>query len=145
MLLPLSILLFSWGSIDGEIWAHLWDTQMPRLLGNTLTLVLGVGIGVVVLGVSLAWLTALCEFPGRRWLDWALMLPFAIPAYVLAFVFIGLLDFRAGAEPGPRVVRQRYPLSRVRSTGGVIAVLVLVFYPTSICWLAPPFWLRARG
>ena len=93
VLLPLSILLFSWGSIDGEIWAHLWDTQMPRLLGNTLTLVLGVGIGVVVLGVSLAWLTALCEFPGRRWLDWALMLPFAIPAYVLAFVFIGLLDF----------------------------------------------------
>ncbi len=44
---------------------------VPRLLGNTLTLVLGVGIGVTLLGVSLAWLTSLCEFPGRRWLDWA--------------------------------------------------------------------------
>ena len=48
-------------------------------------------IGVTLLGVSLAWLTSLCQFPGRRWLDWALMLPFAIPAYVLAFVFVGLL------------------------------------------------------
>ena len=53
VLLPLSILLFSWSSVDTEIWAHLWDTQMPRLLGNTLTLVLGVSVGVVVLGVSL--------------------------------------------------------------------------------------------
>ena len=66
---------------------------MARLIGNTLTLVMGVGVGVTLLGVSLAWLTSLCEFPGRRWLDWALMLPFAIPAYVLAFVFVGLLDF----------------------------------------------------
>ena len=89
VLLPLSVLLLSWHEVDGEIWAHLWDTQMPRLLGNTLLLVSGVSFGVVLLGVSLAWLTSLCEFPGRRWLDWALMLPFAIPAYVLAFVFVG--------------------------------------------------------
>jgi iron(III) transport system permease protein len=88
VLLPLSVLLSSWQTVDQQIWSHLWETQMPRLLGNTLTLVLGVGLGVTVLGVSLAWLTALCEFPGRRWLDWALMLPFAIPAYVLAFVFV---------------------------------------------------------
>lgn len=146
VLLPLSILLFSWGSIDGEIWAHLWDTQMPRLLGNTLTLVLGVGIGVVVLGVSLAWLTALCEFPGRRWLDWALMLPFAIPAYVLAFVFIGLLDF---SGPVQSLAREwfgsgiRFP--RVRSTGGVIAVLVLVFYPYVYLLARSAFLAQGKG
>jgi iron(III) transport system permease protein len=69
VLLPLSVLLLSWGEVDGEIWQHLWDTQMPRLLGNTLSLVLGVGVGVTLLGVSLAWLTSLCEFPGRKWLD----------------------------------------------------------------------------
>ena len=95
LLLPLSVLLLSWHEVDGTIWSHLWHTQMPRLLSNTLVLVLGVGVGVTLLGVSLAWLTSLCDFPGRRWLDWALMLPFAIPAYVLAFVFIGLLDFSA--------------------------------------------------
>lgn len=146
VLLPLSVLLFSWGDIDSEIWAHLWETQIPRLLGNTLVLLIGVSIGVVALGVSLAWLTALCEFPGRRWLDWALMLPFAIPAYVLAFVFIGLLDF---AGPVQSLAREwfgsgvRFP--RVRSTGGVIIVLVLVFYPYVYLLARSAFLAQGRG
>ena len=146
VLLPLSVLLFSWSDIDTSIWAHLWQTQMPRLLGNTLTLVLGVGFGVTLLGVSLAWLTSLCEFPGRRWLDWALMLPFAIPAYVLAFVFIGLLDF---AGPVQTLAREwfgsgvRFP--RVRSTGGVIVVLVLVFYPYVYLLARSAFIAQGKG
>ncbi len=146
VLLPLSVLLLSWHEIDGEIWSHLWETQMPRLLGNTLTLVLGVSVGVTLLGVSLAWLTALCEFPGRRWLDWALMLPFAIPAYVLAFVFIGLLDF---AGPVQSLAREwfgsgvRFP--RVRSTGGVIVVLVLVFYPYVYLLARSAFMAQGKG
>ena len=52
VLLPLSVLLLSWQSIDAQIWSHLWETQMPRLLGNTLTLVVGVGLGVTLLGVA---------------------------------------------------------------------------------------------
>ncbi len=146
VLMPLAVLLLSWSSIDIEIWAHLWDTQMPRLLGNTLVLVLGVGVGVTVLGVSLAWLTSLCEFPGRRWLDWALMLPFAIPAYVLAFVFIGLLDF---SGPVQSLAREwfgtglRFP--RVRSTGGVILVLVLVFYPYVYLLARSAFLAQGKG
>jgi iron(III) transport system permease protein len=146
VLLPLSVLLFSWQTIDHEIWSHLWETQMPRLLGNTLTLVVGVGVGVTILGVSLAWLTALCEFPGRRWLDWALMLPFAIPAYVLAFVFVGLLDF---AGPLQTLMREwfgtgiRFP--RVRSTGGVIIVLVLVFYPYVYLLARTAFLAQGKG
>ncbi|WP_220811353.1 ABC transporter permease [Pseudomonas paralcaligenes] len=146
VLLPLSVLVLSWHEVDGEIWRHLWDTQMPRLLGNTLILVLGVGVGVTVLGVSLAWLTSLCEFPGRRWLDWALMLPFAIPAYVLGFVFIGLFDF---SGPVQSLLREwfgtgiRFP--RVRSTGGVIAVLVLVFYPYVYLLARSAFLAQGRG
>ncbi len=69
VLLPLSVLLLSWGTVDTQIWSHLLETQMTRLLSNTLILLLGVGAGVTLLGVSLAWLTSLCEFPGRRWLD----------------------------------------------------------------------------
>ena len=146
VLLPLSVLLLSWHEVDGEIWAHLWDTQMPRLLGNTLLLVSGVSFGVVLLGVSLAWLTSLCEFPGRRWLDWALMLPFAIPAYVLAFVFVGLLDF---AGPLQTLAREwfgsgiRFP--RVRSSGGVILVLVLVFYPYVYLLARGAFLAQGKG
>ncbi len=146
VLLPLSVLLLSWQTIDHEIWAHLWDTQMPRLLGNTLILLLGVGIGVTLLGVSLAWLTSLCEFPGRRWLDWALMLPFAIPAYVLAFVFVGLLDF---SGPLQSLLREWFGtglrLPRVRSTGGVIVVLVLVFYPYVYLLARSAFLAQGKG
>ncbi|MGN5595066.1 ABC transporter permease [Stutzerimonas nitrititolerans] len=146
VLLPLSVLLFSWYEIDSGIWAHLWETQMARLLGNTVVLLLGVGVGVTLLGVSLAWLTSLCEFPGRRWLDWALMLPFAIPAYVLAFVFIGLLDF---AGPVQTLAREwlgssvRFP--PVRSTGGVILVLVLVFYPYVYLLARSAFIAQGKG
>ncbi len=145
ILLPLSVLVLSWQAVDQQIWAHLLDTQMARLLGNTLTLVLGVGVGVTVLGVSLAWLTSLCEFPGRRWLDWALMLPFAIPAYVLAFVFVGLLDF---AGPVQTLLREWFGpmrLPRVRSTGGVITVLVLVFYPYVYLLARTAFLAQGKG
>jgi iron(III) transport system permease protein len=146
VLLPLSVLVLSWGEVDGEIWAHLWDTQMPRLLGNTLVLVLGVSVGVTLIGVSLAWLTSLCEFPGRRWLDWALMLPFAVPAYVLAFVFIGLFDF---SGPVQTLLREWFGsglrLPRVRSTGGVITVLVLVFYPYVYLLARAAFLAQGKG
>lgn len=145
-LLPLSVLLLSWGEVDGEIWSHLWDTQMPRLLGNTLVLVIGVSVGVTVIGVSLAWLISLCEFPGRRWLDWALMLPFAVPAYVLAFVFIGLFDF---SGPVQTLLREWFGsglrLPRVRSTGGVITVLVLVFYPYVYLLARAAFLAQGKG
>ncbi|MCY1197356.1 molybdate ABC transporter, permease protein [compost metagenome] len=146
VLLPLSVLLLSWGEVDGEIWSHLWDTQMPRLLGNTLVLVIGVSVGVTVIGVSLAWLISLCEFPGRRWLDWALMLPFAVPAYVLAFVFIGLFDF---SGPVQTLLREWFGsglrLPRVRSTGGVITVLVLVFYPYVYLLARAAFLAQGKG
>ncbi|TWC41601.1 iron(III) transport system permease protein [Pseudomonas sp. SJZ079] len=146
VLLPLSVLLFSWHEVDRQIWAHLWQTQLLRLIGNTLMLVLGVGIGVTLLGVSLAWLTSLCEFPGRRWLDWALMLPFAIPAYVLAFVFVGLLDF---AGPVQSLLREWFGaglrLPRVRSTGGVITVLILVFYPYVYLLARNAFLAQGKG
>ncbi|MDO9625258.1 MAG: iron ABC transporter permease [Pseudomonas sp.] len=146
VVLPLSVLLLSWHEVDRQIWAHLWQTQLPRLIGNTLMLVTGVGIGVTVLGVSLAWLTSLCEFPGRRWLDWALMLPFAIPAYVLAFVFVGLLDF---AGPVQTLLRDWFGaglrLPRVRSTGGVIIVLVLVFYPYVYLLARNAFLAQGKG
>ncbi|MDL5598721.1 iron ABC transporter permease [Bacillus subtilis] len=146
VVLPLLVLLLAWQDVDREIWAHLWDTQLPRLLGNSLVLVLGVGTGVTLLGVSLAWLVALCEFPGRRWLDWALMLPFAIPAYVLAFVFIGLFDF---AGPVQSALREWFGsgvrLPRVRSTGGVILVLSLVFYPYVYLLARAAFLAQGRG
>ena len=146
VLLPLLVLALSWNSLDSTIWSHLLETQMARLLGNTLVLAVGVIVGVVLLGVSLAWLTSLCNFPGRRWLDWALMLPFAVPAYVLAFVMIGILDFAGPLQTTLRGwLGNDFRMVSIRSTGGVIFVLVLVFYPYVYMLARGAFLAQGRG
>ena len=131
VLVPLAVIFGSWLFFDPAVWSHLGATVLPRLLANTLWLVLGVGVGTLVLGVSLAWLTVMCDFPGRRVLDWALMLPFALPAYVLAFVFVGVLDFGGPLQAGLRDLLGLPPAwsFEVRNTFGVIIVMTLVLYP----------------
>ncbi len=114
---------------DQEIWDHLWRHVLPELLVNTAWLTLGVGLGTLLLGVSLAWLTAACDFPGRRFFTWALLLPLALPAYVTAFVWLGLLDFTG---PLATWLRESWGVSWVppiRGRGGVIAVMTLALYP----------------
>ena len=146
VLLPLLVLALSWNSLDSTIWNHLLETQMARLRGNTLVLAVGVIVGVVLLGVSLAWLTSLCNFPGRRWLDWALMLPFAVPAYVLAFVMIGILDFAGPLQTTLRGwLGNDFRMVSIRSTGGVIFVLVQVFYPYVYMLARGAFLAQGRG
>lgn len=130
VLLPVMVIVLSWHAAQTEIWQHLIATDLPRLLGNTVVLMLGVGIAVAVLGVSLAWLTAVCEFPGRHWLDWALLLPLAIPTYVVAFVAVGLMGYsgplltfwRDLAGPQAWHPDIRHPL-------GVVLVMSAVLYP----------------
>ena len=131
VLVPLAVVLFSVFSETNEVWLHFVQTSLVTLLTNTFWLLLGVGVGTTFLGVSLAWLTAACDFPGRKWLDWALMLPLSLPPYVVAFVGIGLLDFTGPIQTQLRlwlgVERLWFP--RIRSTGGVIAVMTLTLYP----------------
>lgn len=127
---PILMLLPAWLTAENEVWRHLVDTVLAGLLRNTAVLTLGVGAGVLTLGVGLAWLTAMCEFPGRRLFDWALMLPLGIPTYVLAFVAVGLLDF---SGPAQSALREMFPggywFPQVRSEGGVIIVFALALYP----------------
>ncbi len=130
VLLPLSVIVFSWSSDQSEIWAHLIETQLGRLLGNTLKLLVGVGIWTMVLGVSLAWLVAMCEFPGRRVLDWALMLPLAIPTYVVAFVALGLMSFSGPLHTAARAwLGADVWFPEIRSSVGVMFVMTIVLYP----------------
>lgn len=130
VLAPIAILLFSWASPETAIWQHLIATQLGDLLRNTLVLLVGVAVGVSLLGVPLAWLTAMCEFPGRRWLEWALMLPMAMPAYVLAFVVLGLFDFSGPLQQSLKMtLGDGFDYVDIRGDFSVIAVLVLVLYP----------------
>lgn len=127
---PILVVAGAWLQPAGDVWAHLAATVLPELLVNTVVLVAGVGVGVFAVGVGLAWLTAMCEFPGRRFFDWALMLPLAMPAYVLAFVLVGLLDFSGPVQTWLRgVLGPGEWLPPIRSTGGVVLVMTLAFYP----------------
>lgn len=145
--LPLLIVFSGWLQPENEVWRHLTETILGELVSNTLVLVAGVGCGVLVLGVSLAWLTSLCDFPGRRFFDWMLMLPLAIPAYVLAFVALGLLDYSGPVQTALRALfgRDGYWFPPVRSSGGVIAVMVLVLYPYVYMLARSAFLTQGRG
>ncbi|MDQ2070582.1 ABC transporter permease [Natronospira bacteriovora] len=130
VLLPLLVVSASLLTAETEIWAHLRAHVLPEVIVNTLWLVLGVAVGTALLGTALAWLVATCEFPGRRLFAWALLLPMAVPAYVMAFVLIGSLEF---AGPLQTLMREQWGaeagLPAIRSRGGVILALVLVLYP----------------
>lgn len=133
VVVPILVIFTQWGTVgfgEQEIWQHLFDTKLGRLLLNTLILLLGVGTGVTLLGVSLAWLTSVCDFPGRKIFEWALMLPLAIPAYVMAFVFLGMMNY---AGPVQTAFRRWFGndvyFPDVQGSGAVILVLSLVLYP----------------
>jgi iron(III) transport system permease protein len=131
--LPILLLFAQWsvlGSGEQDIWQHLLDTKLDRLAGNTLLLLLGVGVGVSVLGVSLAWLCSMCEFPGRRVFEWALMLPLALPGYVMAFVFLGTFNFAGPVQTTLRAwVGSSAWFPDMQGAGAVIVVFTLVLYP----------------
>ncbi len=130
VLIPVSVILASLGQIDAELWSFLLEYELKTLLLNTLWLCLGVGVGVGVLGVTSAWLTAMYQFPLRRFFLWAMMLPLAVPAYVLAFVQLGIFDYTGvigtflreswGFENG---------LPDIRNGFGLTVVMSLTFYP----------------
>ncbi len=131
VVMPLLIVFSGWLQPGNEVWNHLAETVLVDLIKNTVWLLLGVGVGVSVIGVGLAWLTTRCDFPGRQFFDWALMLPLAVPAYVMAFVALGLLDFTGPVQTALREIsgQKNTWFPEVRSTGGVITVMTMVLYP----------------
>ena len=129
--LPLSVILLSFLKKEPEIWGHLLSNVLPGLISNTLLLTTGVLTLTFVLGVGLAWLTALCEYPGRKLFSWALLLPLAVPTYVLAFVYCGLLDYSGPVQTLVRAILpgRSVPFPQIRSAGGVILIMSLALYP----------------
>jgi iron(III) transport system permease protein len=126
-LLPIAVTASALFAPDLEIWRHLARHVLPGVAANTLWLMAGVGLGTALLGTALAALVALCEFPGRRAFAWALLLPLAMPGYVLAVAVVDLLGYA-----GPLATALRgagVALPEVRSRGGVILVMTLSLYP----------------
>ena len=131
VLIPVGTLMLSFLTPAGEIWQHLVETTLTKLLLNSFWLALGVAVSSVLLGVSLAWFTAVCDFPGRKIFSWGLLLPLAFPAYVLAFVTLGLFDFTGPIQTSLRslIGTELSWFPSIRSRAGVIIVMTLAFYP----------------
>jgi iron(III) transport system permease protein len=117
----------------GDVWQHLVDTVLADYVLNTLLLMLGVAVGTLIGGVGTAWLTSMCRFPGRGLFEWALILPMAMPAYIIAYTYTGMLDF---AGPVQSTLRDwtgwgygDYWFPEIRSLEGAATMLALVLYP----------------
>ncbi len=130
VIIPLGVIVSSLGSFNAEIWQFLLEYELPLLLKNTLLLVIGVGIGVTILGTTTAWLTAMHRFPLQRFFAWAMMLPLAVPAYVLAFVQLGIFDYTGGISTYLRDnLGFENGLPDVRNGFGLTVVMSLTLYP----------------
>ncbi|MFM5530670.1 ABC transporter permease [Aeromonas veronii] len=132
--LPVIALLFSAFSAEGDLFRHLADTVLLDYLGNTLGLVVGVVLLSLLFGVPTAWLVAMCQVPGRSALQWALMLPMAMPSYIVAYVYTDLLDYSGPLQAGLRALfgwnsPADYWFPAIRSLGGAAWVLALVLFP----------------
>ncbi len=117
-----------------NIWPHLMTSVLPRYLGNTLILMIGVAVLTAVFGTSAAWLVAMYRFPGRRWLDYALLFPLAIPAYVGAYALVDFLDYAGPLQSAMRVAfgwqdARDYWFPQIRAHGPAIVVLASALYP----------------
>ena len=117
-----------------NIWPHLVATVLPRYLANTLVLMLGVAVLTAAIGTGAAWLTTMYRFPGRGWLDYALLFPLAIPAYVGAYALVDFLQYAGPVQSGLRALMgwenaRDYWFFPVRSRGMAIIVLSAALYP----------------
>lgn len=131
--LPLLSVLANLFAGTSPNWPHLWHTVLPDYLANTALLALGVGAGVALIGVTCAWLTTMCAFPLRRVLDWALILPLAVPAYVMAYAYTDFLDAAGALQSALRALTGlsvgEYWFPAIRSLPGAAVMLALVLYP----------------
>ena len=130
-------------------WTHLVNTVLPEYILNSLWLCLGVGCGVGLLGVATAWLTAMHDFPGRRLFSWALVLPLAMPAYVMAYVYTDLLQF---VGPVQTTLRETFGWAHgdywfpdIRTLPGAMLMFVCVLYPYVYLLARSAFLERASG
>ncbi|WP_153912719.1 ABC transporter permease [Shewanella sp. TC10] len=134
LILPLFALLVQATLPDEAVFSHLFDTVLPTYISNSLLLMFKVCIGSLLIAVPAAWLVARCDFPGRRYFQWALLLPLAMPAYIVAYVYTDMLDY---AGPVQRFLRQAfswtspqdYYFPDIRTLTGASIMLSLVLFP----------------
>ncbi|WP_333472949.1 ABC transporter permease [Aliidiomarina halalkaliphila] len=136
--LPLLVVVASFfvglfGAEQRETLSHLFSTVVGEYVRHSVILLIGVGLITLVIGVTAAWLTTACEFPGVRWLRWALLLPLAMPAYITAYTYSGMLSFEGPVQSALRAVTGwqlgDYAFPEIRSLTGAVLVMGFVLFP----------------
>jgi len=117
-----------------NIWPHLVRHALPVYLGNTLMLMALVGVGTACVGTGAAWLVVMTDFPGRRLLEWALLAPLAMPAYIGAYALVDLLEYAGPVQTALRALfgwqdARGYWFPEIRSIWSAGFVLTLALYP----------------
>ena len=113
-------------------WYHILDTVFFHYISNSLYLCIGVGIGVLILGGSSAWLVTMYDFPGKKILEWLLLLPLAIPAYILAYIYTDLFDISGPVYEFMQLFDLHNEMVRhfdIRTLPGAIIIFSFAFYP----------------
>lgn len=130
---PLWVLVSFVFEPTNENWTHLLNTLLPEYIFNSLWLMLGVSIGTLLLGIPSAWFVSQYQFFGKNILHWALLLPMAMPAYIIAYTYTGLLDFEGPVQSFLRTIFETQTVNlwfpEIRSLGGAILMFSLVLYP----------------
>ena len=133
VLAPIAAVVFNVFLPSEATWPHLLSTVLPEYIWNTLLLISLVAVGVIFFGVSAAWLVTAYRFPGQRFLEWALVLPLAMPAYVMAYAYT---DWLQAAGPVQALLRdltgwkvREYWFPEIRSLPGAAAMLSFALYP----------------
>jgi iron(III) transport system permease protein len=134
ILLPLGTIVVLALGAEQNVWPHLLHTVLPRALADTLMLMAGVGILALSLGTAAAWLVTMYRFPGRGLLDRLLVLPLAMPTYIVAYCYVELLDYSGPVQQMLRALfgwrsARDYWFPDVRTLGGCVLVLSSVLYP----------------
>ena len=129
----LAVLVAAFGD-SGGLWSHLYDTVLGRYISNTLILMAGVGVVAIGFGVSSAWVVSRYDFTGLRILEWMLLLPAAIPAYIIAYSYTEFFEYAGPLQSGLRHLfgwqsPRDYWFPEIRSLGGAILVMASVLYP----------------
>ena len=131
---PFVALLYAMTGDSGGLWLHLMETVFPRYVANTVALMAGVGLLSLLFGLTTAWLVTRYEFAGSRLLDWTLLLPATVPAYIIAYTYTDLLEYAGPVQAALRDVfgwtsAREYWFPEIRSLGGAILVMGSVLYP----------------
>src|SRR5690554_837122 len=132
VLTPILTILIKLFETPGEHWGHIASTLLPSYFSNTFILLIGVAFFTFLIGVSMAWLVSIYEFPGRKYLEWLLILPLAFPSYMMGYSYVGILEYTGPLQAFLRNnlgILFRGPIIDIMNMPGAIFIMSISLFP----------------